>query len=142
MRHVVLVTGPPCAGKTSYVRQHAQPGDLVLDRDALRGERQMRDGLHRVAEMRDGQAWVIRCLPDPAERAALAREIHADEVLVLLPPREQLSIRARARPYAAGEFAAIDRWLRRYRPLPQDEPITGLWQMTDHSELRTARLEW
>jgi hypothetical protein len=32
---IVLVAGPPCAGKTTYVRDHAQPGDTVLDQDVL-----------------------------------------------------------------------------------------------------------
>lgn len=35
MSGVTVVSGPPCAGKTTYVRQHAAPGDLVLDFDAL-----------------------------------------------------------------------------------------------------------
>ncbi|AEL98244.1 terminase small subunit [Mycobacterium phage BigNuz] len=30
-----LVTGPPASGKTTYVRQHAKPGDLTIDYDAL-----------------------------------------------------------------------------------------------------------
>jgi predicted kinase len=34
-RRVVLVCGPPCAGKTTYVREHANPGDLIIDYDDL-----------------------------------------------------------------------------------------------------------
>lgn len=30
-----VVTGPPAAGKTTWVTTHAQPGDIVLDYDAL-----------------------------------------------------------------------------------------------------------
>ena len=30
-----VVTGPPASGKTTYVRQHAQPGDVTIDYDAL-----------------------------------------------------------------------------------------------------------
>lgn len=30
-----LVIGPPCSGKTTYVREHARVGDLVVDWDAL-----------------------------------------------------------------------------------------------------------
>lgn len=29
------IIGPPCSGKSTYVRQHQQPGDIVLDWDAL-----------------------------------------------------------------------------------------------------------
>lgn len=32
---VVVVTGPPAAGKTTYVRDHAAPGDVVVDLDAI-----------------------------------------------------------------------------------------------------------
>lgn len=32
---ITVVTGPPCAGKTTYVQQHKRPGDIVIDFDAL-----------------------------------------------------------------------------------------------------------
>lgn len=32
---LTVVTGPPCAGKSTYVREHAQPGDIVVDFDVL-----------------------------------------------------------------------------------------------------------
>lgn len=30
-----VITGPPTAGKTTWVREHAQPGDITIDYDAL-----------------------------------------------------------------------------------------------------------
>lgn len=30
-----LVTGPPAAGKSTWVRQHAKPGDITIDYDAI-----------------------------------------------------------------------------------------------------------
>lgn len=32
---ITVVTGPPCSGKSTYVRQHAKPGDIVIDFDLL-----------------------------------------------------------------------------------------------------------
>lgn len=32
---VTVVTGPPCSGKSTYVRQHAKPGDIVIDFDVM-----------------------------------------------------------------------------------------------------------
>ena len=32
---LTVVTGPACSGKSSYVREHAEPGDVVIDFDVL-----------------------------------------------------------------------------------------------------------
>ena len=32
---ITVVTGPPCSGKSTYVRQHAKPGDIVIDFDPM-----------------------------------------------------------------------------------------------------------
>jgi hypothetical protein len=32
---LTIVTGPPCAGKTTWVRQHAKPGDIIVDFDLI-----------------------------------------------------------------------------------------------------------
>jgi hypothetical protein len=32
---LTVVTGPPCAGKTTYITEHAQPGDITIDYDTL-----------------------------------------------------------------------------------------------------------
>lgn len=35
MVNLTVITGPPCAGKTTYARQHALPGDIIVDFDAI-----------------------------------------------------------------------------------------------------------
>lgn len=30
-----VITGPPCVGKSTWVRDHAQPGDIVIDLDRI-----------------------------------------------------------------------------------------------------------
>jgi hypothetical protein len=32
---IYIVTGPPAAGKTTWVEQHAQPGDITVDYDHI-----------------------------------------------------------------------------------------------------------
>ena len=32
---LTVVTGAPCSGKTTYVQQHAGPGDIVIDFDLI-----------------------------------------------------------------------------------------------------------
>lgn len=32
---LTVITGPPCSGKSTYLREHAQPGEIVIDFDAL-----------------------------------------------------------------------------------------------------------
>ena len=32
---ITLVTGPPCVGKSTHVQANAQPGDIVIDLDAI-----------------------------------------------------------------------------------------------------------
>ena len=31
----IVVCGPPASGKTTYVKQHMIPGDIVVDLDAI-----------------------------------------------------------------------------------------------------------
>jgi adenylate kinase len=32
---ITVVVGPPCSGKSTYVREHAKPNDIVIDFDVL-----------------------------------------------------------------------------------------------------------
>lgn len=109
-RTVILVTGPPAAGKSTFVRQHAKPGDLILDADEL-GQRTMRQRLAQVAAMREGTAWVIRCCPGATERDALAQNIGATRRVHLQPDTGTLMARARTRPQPWRHVQAIRKWL-------------------------------
>lgn len=111
MRRVVLVAGSPCSGKTTYVAQHAEPGDLVLDQDEL-GPTRYQQMLAQVAAMQDGTAWVIRCAPGPTARRHLAAQIRATDVVLLNPPLADLRARAARRSNPRRAHAAVMAWLR------------------------------
>lgn len=108
-RRVTLVAGPPCAGKSTHVREHASPGALVLDQDVI-GRKAMLRHLARIHST-TGEVWVIRCAPGPEARARFARSIGADDVVLLCPDESTLSERAAARPNPAGARQAIRAWM-------------------------------
>ncbi len=108
---VVLVAGPPCAGKTTYVAEVARDGDLVLDRDVM-GATRYDEAVDRLVRDRM-PAWVIRSLPGPTRRRAFADRIGADRVVLLWPDTATLLDRARARPHRAQAMAAVRSWLER-----------------------------
>ena len=109
MRRVILVTGPPCAGKSTYARERAAPGDLILDQDEL-GAAGMSRAIESLSRMASGTAWVIRCCPGQARRAQLAAELRA-EVVHLQPDAGVLLARARQRRGVPGQVRAVRRWL-------------------------------
>lgn len=92
-----LVTGPPCSGKTTHVRQHAGPTDVVIDWDAIAqalGSPSTHDHpphlVPFVAEARDAviarlarpsdaaAAWLIKTNPTADEYAAAASVVTLD----------------------------------------------------------------
>jgi len=109
-REVILVCGPPCAGKTTYVEQHARLGDRILDADQL-GEHVMQQALAEVAAMIEGRAWVIRCSPGGSSRTALKAQLNATRVVLLQPPTRELYARTRRRPKPGAAWMAVRKWL-------------------------------
>lgn len=127
----VLVWGPPCAGKNTYVAQHRSPGDLVVDFDAmiaaLGGDgdhdqpgvlkpfafdcidtvlKRLGSGNHVV-----GRAWVISSAPTRVDRDPY----RAGKLVGLVPDIEVCKARAeRERPAAWLEY--IDNWFAKYEP--------------------------
>lgn len=118
MRRVVLVTGPPAAGKTTYVQARAQPSDVILDQDAI-GRAAMNRGLAQI-HTHQCSVWIIRCAPGPRLRRALAQQLGA-ELVHLVEPEPTIVLRAARRPNPRRHIAAVVKWyaVERADPAPR-----------------------
>ena len=132
-KSVFVVSGAPGSGKSTYVREHRQRGDLVLDLDmiaaALQGESSShpdyepvmdalmaaREAVYQVIESRNGKwsrAFVITSSPDSAKVSSLARRLDGEIVKMKATQNECIS-RIRADPTRSAterDVALVDKW--------------------------------
>lgn len=125
---LIVVTGPPCGGKSTWVRHRAKPADIVIDYDrlatALSGEgadshdhRGPIDAVTKAARkaaiavaarhLSTVDVYLVHSSPRPNELATY-RRLGAD--IVLLDPGEDVARERCARERPARIFAAIDQW--------------------------------
>jgi 5-methylcytosine-specific restriction protein A len=123
---ITLVCGPPGAGKSTYVRQHMQPGDLVLDLDALLSALsglplhedapsvlpfawEARDAvlaqLKRASTCR--HAWIIDMAASLEDRTRYRHQYNADVVVLM-------SDRCKERTAVRQLNHVVDSWLSNY----------------------------
>lgn len=128
------------AGKTTWARSRAGPNDRVIDLDEIaqsfgsRGHdhpwhvkrlaERVRDSLERHAADHDGRTFVVRSLPDPADRQAVAKRLGAD-VVVLAVPAETAIERAHTDARPDWTEQAIRDWWSHYQPAPHEQTLTG-----------------
>lgn len=124
---VTLVCGPPCGGKSRYVREHAKPGDLIVDLDllmrALTGL-PMHEHVEAVKPLafdaRDAvlerlwsgshdvrQAWIVTTAATEKQRATYVRR--GCRVVMVTASPEELRRRCAKRPALWLEL--VERWL-------------------------------
>lgn len=138
---LTVVTGPPCAGKSTYVRQHAKPGDVIVDFDAIAQAlgSPVTHGHDRhiwkvTIETRDtaittavrchhqgARVWIVDSRPPPSRRDWYASQGARFEDLTA--PVAELHRRATAAGRPPYVHAAIDQWLAG-RPLPHGQPLS------------------
>lgn len=135
-KQVFIVYGSPLSGKTTYVRQNMEEGDLVIDLDAIRSAISfaplyntpsplnktafaLRDFLYDQVRIRAGDwttAWVISGLPRKDERERLAARLGASLILM-----ESTAEECKKRLFEAddGRYPEwetyIDQWFHDYR---------------------------
>ncbi|MGR3547597.1 MAG: HNH endonuclease [Roseovarius sp.] len=140
---VNLVFGPPGAGKTTYVQDHARPDDLVIDLDryliALGGSPWGADkailraafaahdaDLHSLAERRRGVAWLVKLAPSQAERMAWRLGLRRVQMVAILTPPDTCIQRICAEPArqerAEKMCAAVHDWWRTYSAETGENP--------------------
>jgi len=121
---MILVAGPPCGGKTTYVRNHALPEDKTLDYDDIIEElgatRYTRDP-HVMAqaqclwiERMPSTTWAILTAPRRSERGRFRAMHHASVVVVMAPMDICLERAASERPLPWQD--AIRRWFALWQP--------------------------
>lgn len=124
----------PCAGKTTLAHQLAAQYDAaVADFDAIAvslGSPTSHDHPAHIADQAGAEYQhvlttprnlvAIRCAPTQAERYAVARRMHADEVIVLAVDATTCKNRAIRADRAAHVLADIDRWWNRYQATNRD----------------------
>lgn len=97
-RHIFIVYGSPCSGKSYYVDSVAMKDDLIIDIDKIfiainnyRSNRLLGNvmNIYRqlidVVKTRNGQwvnAYIIRGFPIPLERERLAKELDAELIFI------------------------------------------------------------
>lgn len=138
--NITIVAGPPAGGKTTYVREHRDPLDVVIDLDALHeaigssvGHGHHPSFLKFALDARDAlieralsdntarHVWIIRGAPTIEERY-IADGVN---VIVIATPLEEAQLRARqaGRPELWQDL--IDQWWATYQPDPRDTVIHG-----------------
>lgn len=129
-----IVCGPPCAGKSTYVEQNAEPGDLIVDADDIAyqlgsgrthghtkpywqaAEVEVERLLSEIEAGLHERSWVIRAAPYHEQRQKLLDRIPDATVVMLIEPRDVLIERAMERRNPERTVGLIDWWLSKYEP--------------------------
>lgn len=118
---LTILCGPPASGKSSYLREHQGPNDLVIDLDAIMSglsglseHQTSKEWLTPALDQRNAmlrslhtdtthnRAWFIISAPDPVERMQWARMLKA-RVVVLDTPLAECARRIKADPTRKGQ---------------------------------------
>lgn len=138
-----VVTGPPAAGKSTWVKERAKPGDVVIDLDVIAqalGSPETHD--HPPAVLRcaqrarasaidqalthaaDTDVYVIHMLPKP-ETLARYRD-HGAKVITLDPGRDEV-LRRIAEQRSPAMRAVASRWYAQAAPAATAATASRQW---------------
>ena len=126
-KHVYIVYGSPCSGKTTWVHEVATQDDLIVDMDSLwqmvsindRYQKpdtlksvvfEMRDKMYDIIKFRSGKwhnAYVITGGALLGDRNRLKQRIGADEMIYIDTPKEICVKRAYERPETGINWSEV-----------------------------------
>lgn len=142
MRVVVLLCGPPGAGKTTAARAS---GLTVFDRDDPQwtSEKQFTTAMAKLAHDPGARAVVIRTAASSAARARAAQLIAATHTFVLAAEYDELvqRIRARNRGDKVRTIAGVRTWFDRFDREDNVKPFTG-WHAIQEPDLGVVSEDW
>lgn len=135
-QRVYIVYGSPCSGKTSFVSEVAEHGDIVLDINklwsAIRADKcndnekpnelkqnvfALRDALIDMIKVRRGRwnnAYIVGGYPLQGERERLAEIVSADKLIFIDTPKDVCLLRAETQGSEMKNF--VELWFERYTP--------------------------
>ncbi|QSZ53287.1 hypothetical protein RI444_15370 [Paenarthrobacter sp. AT5] len=141
-RTVVVLCGPPGAGKTTAARQS---GLKVFDRDdpEWMSERHFTDALAAIATDPNAQAVVIRTGATSAARAKAAQLVAATHVFLLTADQNELAQRIRQRDRAdkVNTLVGVRTWFQRFDGTDGVTDFPG-WSGIHQPDLGTVSEDW
>lgn len=121
-----VLTGPPCAGKSTYIKKHAKAGDLIVDYDEIAltmgaKEKWNPVGLVQRAAMKARQAAIAAALKSPSAESWIIQSRLSDEkrqtfedagaeIIELDPGKDVCIERAKRDGRPNNIFSAIEGW--------------------------------
>lgn len=142
MRRVVVLCGPPGAGKTTAARQS---GMAVYDRDDPQwsSEQQFTAAIRQLAGDPRARAVVIRSGATSTARARTRDLVAASEVFVMLVDRQELvnRIKQRDRNDKVQTIAGVGSWFDRF---DRDDgvPVFTGWATAGEPDLGVMSEDW
>jgi hypothetical protein len=120
MRQVILVTGPPGAGKSTWAQEHAA-GQRIYEREQTNSEQHYRNSVAKMARDPNALAIVIRCCPTIASVKQWQQISQCTQTLTVDPGIDETlrRIEQRARPQWRDEAQAARMWYQSRGLLPK-----------------------
>jgi len=134
---VYIVWGSPASGKTTYVKNHMEVGDLVVDLDLIKQSLSTREktgaddnllsvalsvrehlyDLIRIRDVNSNNIWVIAGLPYKEDREELKYKLDATDLIHIEATQKECNERALGdgdRKDKDRQFELIDKWFDQF----------------------------